>query len=170
MPSPLFRLTLQAALFSVASTLLAQSITMCRAKIFTSIDLVSLIQFMLIAIMMTPPNYAFQKWLEEKWPARPVVKRGGKEVGMGKGDAEGKLSVRNTVKKFLLDQSLGAAANTAGFVILLSLLRGHGLDVAMKTVQKVRPLFLPTLLATTLIPSALGIPSLIKARSRRSTR
>jgi protein Mpv17 len=138
MPSPLLTVTLQAALFSLASTLLAQCITMYRAQTLGPINATSLIQFMLIAILMTPPNYGFQKWLEGRWPARPAG-RGQLDGRTGIEKGNGKLDVGNTAKKFILDQSLGAAANTAGFIVLLNLLRGHGLHAATREVQKVSP-------------------------------
>lgn len=74
---------------------------------------------------MTPPNYQFQKWLEGRWPARSGKKK------------QGSLSISNTIRKFLLDQSLGAAANTVAFIVLVNLFRGRGLEMAMKEVQRV---------------------------------
>ena len=71
MPSAVLTVTLQTAIFSIASTLLAQSIAMYRAQKLRHIDPISLLKFMLIAIIMTPPNYFYQKLLEDSFPARP---------------------------------------------------------------------------------------------------
>lgn len=133
MDSPVISVTIQAAGFSIASTLLAQSIAMYQAQKLSWIDPVSLFQFMLIAVVMTPPNYMYQKFLEDSFPSRPETS--------GK-DAEGvKLSIGNTVKKFILDQSIGAFVNTLMFILLVDVFKGNGIDKIVVDLRRVsRPL------------------------------
>jgi hypothetical protein len=137
MPSPVLTVTLQAAIFSIASTILAQSITMYRAQKLRPIDPISLLKFMLIAIIMTPPNYFYQKLLEDSFPARPepeTSKRGEKD---GTSPEKGKLSVSNTILKFLLDQSLGALANTVMFIVLVDVFKGYPAEIVVRDVHRV---------------------------------
>ena len=50
---------------------------------------------------------------------------------------EQKLDLRNTAIKFVLDQTLGAAVNTALFLFLIKLLRGGSLESCFGNVGKV---------------------------------
>lgn len=129
MDSPLLSITVQAAGFSIASTLLAQGIAMYQAQQMSTFNLISLFQFMVIAALMTPPNYLFQKRLEEAFPSK-VLKENEKTAT---------LSIPNTVKKFLLDQSAGSFTNTVAFILLVGLFKGKSLDRIMADVQNVRP-------------------------------
>lgn len=56
---------------------------------------------------------------------------GGKSV-MGK-----KLNKRNTMKKFVLDQTLGSVVNVAAFLGGVRLLRGVSLEESVQAVQEV---------------------------------
>lgn len=138
MSSQIITVTIQGALFSALSTILAQSITAWRQQKLT-IDIPSFFMFILIAIVMTPPNYLYQKFLEDSFPARIPT-----EVNRKKSDGDGvvkrqgdRLSKTNTVVKFCLDQSLGAMVNTAGFILLVGLLRGKEWDLLVNELHQV---------------------------------
>jgi hypothetical protein len=128
MDSPILSVTVQAAGFSIASTLLAQGIAMYQAQRISWFDPISLLQFMVIAAMMTPPNYIFQKRLEDAFPSK-IVKENEKTAT---------LSIANTAKKFLLDQSVGSLLNTLTFILLVGLFKGKNFDGVMADVQNVR--------------------------------
>lgn len=76
---------------------------------------------MAIAVIMTPPNYIYQRFLEDTFPSKGPsgLAANGKAKGEGK-----RLSKSNTLAKFCLDQSLGAMVNTAGFIVLAGLAKG----------------------------------------------
>ena len=79
---------------------------------------------MLIAILVTPPNYLWQKFLEDNFPTN--VKQG--QAPAKKDDekpAKEQLSVKNTSVKFLLDQSIGCWTNTLIFIVLMGLFKGR---------------------------------------------
>jgi hypothetical protein len=128
MDSPILSVTVQAAGFSIASTLLAQGITMYQAQQISWFDPISLLQFMVIAAMMTPPNYLFQKRLEDAFPSKIVKEK----------EKAATLSIANTAKKFLLDQSFGSLLNTLTFILLVGLFKGKNFDRMMADVQNVR--------------------------------
>ena len=130
MSSPVITVTVQAAGFSIASTLLAQAIAMYQAQKLSWVDPISLLQFMMIAILVTPPNYKFQKFLEDRFPSRP-------ESGTEKAGESGPLSIENTVRKFLLDQSVGAVVNTLMFILLVDVFKGYGAERVVTDVRRV---------------------------------
>lgn len=109
--------TLQAAGFSALSTTLAQAITAWQTQDM-SFDAYALLSFMAIAIIMTPPNYLYQKWLEDSFPTS-VPARDGNDKAVGE-----RLSKTHTVIKFFMDQTFGAMANTACFIVLAGLAQG----------------------------------------------
>jgi hypothetical protein len=51
---------------------------------------------------------------------------------------EKKLDIKNTAIKFLLDQSVGAWANTAFFVMGITIIKGGGLSGALTALSEVR--------------------------------
>lgn len=110
---------------------------MYRAQKLRSIDPISLLQFMLVATVMTPPNYFYQKLLEDSFPARPEpeTRNGGEKDGTS--PEKGKLSISNTVLKFLLDQSVGALANTVMFIVLVDVFKGYNAEVVARDVHRV---------------------------------
>lgn len=139
MSSRIISVTLQAAAFSALSTTVAQAITAYHTQKFT-FDALSLLSFMVIAVIMTPPNYLYQKWLEDTFPAKVAAKGERKD----KSENRERLSKSNTVAKFFLDQSIGAACNTAGFIILAGIAKGMSGAEIVKSVNKD---FVPMLLA-----------------------
>ncbi|ODA83330.1 hypothetical protein RJ55_01843 [Drechmeria coniospora] len=130
-PRPIVAATLQAAMLGAISNVLAQFITASRTKTEFSIDWIPVLQFLLFSTVNTPPNFLWQEFLESTFPARPQPlsssgnsRAKGKQQGR-KGQSDRKpeqvvreeipLSVRNTVIKFALDQTIGAAVNTLLF-------------------------------------------------------
>jgi Mpv17 / PMP22 family len=66
----------------------------------------------LFAVLTTPINFFFQSWLEYAFPARPAAPHPKKS---DEKPQESKLSIRNTVIKIVLDQTLAATFNTLAF-------------------------------------------------------
>lgn len=90
--------------------------------------------------MTAPPNYQWQLLLEKWFPAhartspassnskneRDIEKEGARQVE----DACGKpkLNMRNTLTKWFVDcMTVGALVNTVAFLVLMGLMKGHGM-------------------------------------------
>lgn len=82
------------------------------------------VKYALMAVIVTPPNFLFQEWLEETFPTRRL-----EHAPEGDADApQTRFSKRSALTKFLLDQSIGAAVNTAAFIALASAWQDQRLD------------------------------------------
>jgi hypothetical protein len=105
-----------------------------------AIDFVQLFHFALLSLLVTPPNYAFQKFLESSFPTTTISEAQDpnsdlKEVTAG--NTRGRLCIGNTMIKFVLDQSIGASVNTLVFIIAMGTFRGltvSGILALMKQV------------------------------------
>lgn len=145
MTSQLLTVTMQAAVLSALSNILAQGLTAYRSNAYSSFDYVGFTQMVILAILQTPPNYKWQMALEENFPSsgkKPVdaaaikKKDDDAKVEEKKGEKE-ELSIANTVVKFMLDQTVGASLNTIFFIVMINLLRGAGWNAAVTAVQRV---------------------------------
>lgn len=75
----------------------------------------------------------WQQWLEATYPSQvPAPEE--------KAPAKQKLSVLNTAKKFLLDQTIGGPVNTVLFLAAMAGLRGLAADEIIATVKSVSAL------------------------------
>ncbi|KAI5810799.1 hypothetical protein BZA77DRAFT_326612 [Pyronema omphalodes] len=127
--SPVIEATVQAATLSAVSNLLAQSIkSYTESKPFV-FDFTPVIQFVVFTILSTPPNFLWQLQLESWYPSQvPVEQKTEKENSAVKT----KLSKSNIIKKFAIDQLLGAPINTVLFLAFMGYMRGFTGD-ALKT-------------------------------------
>ncbi|CAN8100323.1 unnamed protein product [Discula destructiva] len=137
--SPIVSGTIQSALLSATSNILAQAITAYRSEKSFVIDWVPVFQFLLFTIVSTPPNFMWQDFLESTFPATKTTptaeaissasanneKELDREAREGR-LVEPKLDVRNTAIKFVLDQTAGAAVNTLLFSMFM-----HSIQAAM---------------------------------------
>jgi len=145
MSSRLLTVTAQGAALAAASNTLAQGFTIYRDRTQTlsAFDPVTLFHFVLYSVISTPPNYKWQLWLEDNFPSNPKKKDVAaapekKNDDNVKGEEEKQtLSVTNTIAKFVLDQSIGAAFNTLLFITMINLFRGAGYDKIVTAVQRV---------------------------------
>lgn len=87
---------------------------------------------MAFTALVTAPNYVFQSALEHRFPTRTIPKTQLTQVRAKdkRNDEEllrshGRLNIRNTIAKFVLDQSLSATTNTVLFIVVLGLIRGQ---------------------------------------------
>jgi protein Mpv17 len=139
--SKLLRVTLEGAGMSAVSNTLAQGFNAYKQG-FSVVDPVAFVHFVILAIITTPPNYKWQLWLEETFPSHPE-KPEPKANGKKKDDEKVKkeqhapLSIPNTIIKFVLDQTCGAAFNTVWFIVMINLLRGQSINHIITTVQNV---------------------------------
>ncbi|KIL89598.1 hypothetical protein FAVG1_07178 [Fusarium avenaceum] len=119
---PVVMATIQSAALGGIANILAQVITAYRAGTDVVIDWVPVFQFLLFNVICTPPNFYWQDFLESAFPAHPAESPKAKEV-KGAKKTQPKLSVRNTLIKFTLDQTVGAAVNTLLFSTYVHALR-----------------------------------------------
>lgn len=110
-------------------------------------DVMQILQFMLFTAIVAAPNYIFQMAMEKSFPTRTVprtllqqAQSKDKSCDMELLQTHGQLNVRNTVIKFILDQSLSATANTMLFIVVLGLIKGQSLDYIGEAILKVRRL------------------------------
>ncbi|KAH8121695.1 hypothetical protein ACSS6W_010649 [Trichoderma asperelloides] len=126
-PPPIVQATLQSSLLAAVSNILAQAITAYKKNEAVTIDWVPVFQFVLFAVVSTPPNFLWQDFLESTFPAHPTPppsksspgsskeKNKDKDKSPSSSSSPPKLSLTNTIIKFVLDQTVGAALNTLLF-------------------------------------------------------
>ncbi|KAL4803281.1 hypothetical protein BDV18DRAFT_145551 [Aspergillus unguis] len=145
---PIARATLQAALMSAVSNVLAQGITAYRDNKPFVLDRQPLFQFTTSALILSPLAFLWLEGLEQWLPGDeqgPEPKGPKKENEKGARDGKDKkLNVKNTIAKIVVDQVIGGALNTFMFLSVMGLLRGDSIDVVKDEVQAN---FLPLMLA-----------------------
>ncbi|KAG6045125.1 hypothetical protein E4U39_002717 [Claviceps sp. Clav50 group G5] len=148
-PNPIFSATLQAALLGAISNILAQLIQSYRNQTALEVDWIPVFQFLIFSIISTPPNFIWQDYLESTFPARnrippssppaaaaaiksqkssqkPAPKKTSPEQQQQQQQHQQPLNIRNTLTKFILDQTLGATLNTLLFSLYI-----HSIHMAM---------------------------------------
>lgn len=118
---------------TVQSTLI--TLCSCIFATFLTGSTPPVVPLLIFTVLSTPPNYLWQQYLERVFPGYTTQKLevddGGKSV-MGR-----RLSKRNTMKKLVLDQTLGAVVNVVAFLGGVRLLRGVSLEESLRVVQEV---------------------------------
>ncbi|CAM1502270.1 Fc.00g042540.m01.CDS01 [Cosmosporella sp. VM-42] len=111
-PHPIVTAMVQSGALGAFANLLAQAITAFRTGTDLTIDWVPVFQFLLFNLISTPPNFLWQDFLESAFPAYPQPPHPKKT---DEKSPPPQLSIRNTLIKFLLDQTIGAILNTLLF-------------------------------------------------------
>ncbi|KAK3298556.1 uncharacterized protein B0H64DRAFT_78097 [Chaetomium fimeti] len=132
MAPPIVTATIQGAVISAISNILAQAITAHQNNTPLIIDYIPVFQYALFALLSTPPNFLWQDFLESAFPAYHMAPTKEAITAASAADdakldtdaargrvIEPRLSKRNTALKALLDQTVGAAANTALFSLFM---------------------------------------------------
>ncbi|KAI9880967.1 MAG: hypothetical protein M1830_009461 [Pleopsidium flavum] len=135
MPSPIVTATVQAAVLSATSNILAQAITAYRKDTSFSINSLPVIHFVIFTLLNCPPNFLWQEYLEQQFPGyttSTAVDNGGKGVTV-----ERTLDMGNTIKKLILDSTVGAAVNTVLFTAVISALKGSSGGEIMVAIKQV---------------------------------
>jgi hypothetical protein len=163
MAPPIVTATIQTAIISAFSNILAQAITAHQTNVLLFplnpqpstlpynpkltpnqqthlvIDWIPVFQYLLFALISTPPNFLWQDFLESTFPAYHMAPtREALASAAAANDAElddeaargaivePRLNKRNTLVKTLLDQTVGAAVNTLGYSMFI-----HGVREGM---------------------------------------
>jgi hypothetical protein len=96
------------------------------------LDTIDVFRFATFSLITTPPNFAWQAFLERQFPsmitanAKPTSRKATSVRSGGTSEEFFRLSINNTVIKFFLDQTLGCWINTLVFLLLLGWLKGKG--------------------------------------------
>ncbi|KFY10251.1 hypothetical protein V492_05105 [Pseudogymnoascus sp. VKM F-4246] len=146
--SPIVRATIQSCLLSASSNVLAQTISAYRTNSPYTISWTPVLHFILYTALNCPPNFLWQQLLEYLFPSRTLHPSSAAIAAASSNDekeldseeathsiVEPRLNGRNTMLKFLIDQSVGGAANTIAFIMIMDGLRGASWDEAWYHVQ-----------------------------------
>ncbi|KAH8654627.1 hypothetical protein BGZ60DRAFT_532992 [Tricladium varicosporioides] len=144
MPSKMVEATTVSCVLVVMGNLIAQFIQAYKSQSSYTIDYTKILQFVLFNALNTPPNFLWQAYLESTFPSTyPVPSSSaihaavdGNEKELDREEktheiVESKLSVPNTIIKFVLDQTIGAAANTIMFSLAFAGFRGATFEQAL---------------------------------------
>ncbi|KAK8159863.1 hypothetical protein IWX90DRAFT_489277 [Phyllosticta citrichinensis] len=149
MPSPIVNATLQAALLSSVSNILAQIIDAYKGNRPFAFNIVEFLRFVVLTFITAPPNYHWQGFLERTFPAyAPSGKASYKATELADRDVEAgesktsvddagyvyaadendkpKLNWKNTMTKWFIDCiTMGAIMNTVAFLVLMGIMKGQ---------------------------------------------
>ncbi|KAE9975510.1 hypothetical protein BLS_002564 [Venturia inaequalis] len=134
----IFNTVLQSATLSIISNILAQVIDAYRKNIPLSLNINPILQFVTYSILNTPLNCYWQDFIESAFPSNVTT-----DVEVpNKTDEKAKalqrkqvFSVKNTLIKFALDQTLGAAVNIPLFIGIIGMTKGQSLDTITNSVK-----------------------------------
>lgn len=96
------------------------------------LDPILMLKFVFYTILNTPPNCLWQQYLEETFPSKkPAPAPSEKPVKL-----QMTLDFSSVFKKFLLDQTLGAAVNTILFIAAMAGINGASTDQIVQAVKE----------------------------------
>lgn len=92
-----------------------------------ALDYVQVFNFALFSILSNPPNILWQSFLEDQFPTNvPSTSPPSEKANSKSRPAETSLSKTNVLIKFLLDQTIGAVANTLMFLAYMGYINAQG--------------------------------------------
>ncbi|RFU31177.1 hypothetical protein B7463_g5167, partial [Scytalidium lignicola] len=136
MAPPIVNVTIQACIMTATSNVVAQLIAANRGNEPYEIDWTPVLQFVIFAAMNVPPNFLWQTFLEQTFPSHSTPSEDKKKNDDAPTTAEPKLSVKNTLIKFTLDQTVGATINTLLYSIAFAGLQGHSMASCAHIAQR----------------------------------
>ena len=92
--SPIQRVTIQASLLNITSTILAQVLKRYKqigSLSFSNIEVLPILHFLFWCLASTPPNFLWQEFLENSFPGYPSAAQNSEKVKI-KVDDDGKVS------------------------------------------------------------------------------
>ncbi|KAI9739206.1 MAG: hypothetical protein M1834_007419 [Cirrosporium novae-zelandiae] len=135
MPSPVITAALQAGSLSATSNVLAQALAAFRHEKPFQLNPIPVFQFALFNFLNTPPNYAWQQFLENTYPGYTDQGKPHDDKDIEKASAK-TLNVKNTFTKFFLDQTLGATVNTILFSLAIGIMKGLSVSEILGVIQR----------------------------------
>ncbi|CAL8574923.1 hypothetical protein XPA_000869 [Xanthoria parietina] len=132
MQKAIARATLQSAFLSLCSSLVATFLTPKKPPI---------VALVVYAILATPLNFLWQQYLERKFPGYHIEKQEANGEVKGAQSAGGgvtikrKLNVVNTLKKMVVEQTLGSMVNVALYLGGVRALQGVPVAECLQAVK-----------------------------------
>ncbi|KAL2001941.1 hypothetical protein VTN02DRAFT_957 [Thermoascus thermophilus] len=150
--SPLTTTFIQSTVLNAIANVLAQLIDQRKHDKPFTLNVVALIQFVLYGILIVPPNFSWQKFIEARYPGFPT--RGSTAPGpppphpLDGDDGDGYVDddllprkekparaaaaaqpsgMRNFAIKWLLDQTVAGVMNILLFIVIINFLKGASL-------------------------------------------
>ncbi|KZF20793.1 hypothetical protein L228DRAFT_249610 [Xylona heveae TC161] len=147
MASPVVVATIQAAILSATSNVLAQAITSYRNDAPFTLDVNALLPFVIFTIISTPPNFLWLGYLEQKLPSTtPAATETAKGKEKEGKEVQSRLNLGNALKKLLIDQIIAGTLNNIAFIAFLAAAKGATTPEVIEAVrQGFPPLFLASL-------------------------
>ncbi|KAG8629058.1 hypothetical protein KVT40_002923 [Elsinoe batatas] len=151
MPSPIVTATVQSTCIACASNVMAQVLDHWNKNDPFTFSLGDFLRFMFLNIIVAPPNFIWQGWLERTFPARKAIpsshRASPEEIELGeadgfiekRGDQEQReyFSWANTFKKWFVDcMTAGAIMNTIAFLVIMGLMKHKSLPEIGQAVRK----------------------------------
>jgi protein Mpv17 len=90
------------------------------------LDVSTLLFFVVWTLISCPPNVLWQIYLEDEFPTHTVNEDGDK-----------RLDKTNIAKKFLMDQSVSASVNTAGYIAAVAAFKGRNTAGIIDDIRRV---------------------------------
>ncbi|KAG9384210.1 hypothetical protein PtrSN002B_005051 [Pyrenophora tritici-repentis] len=119
--------TLQGAVLSITSNVLAQAITSYQDSTPFALNYNQVLQFALFSILSNPPNIIWQGFLEDQFPTNVASAASASEKPTSsKPPTKTSLSKTNVLIKFILDQTIGAVMNTLMFLAYMGYVNAQG--------------------------------------------
>ncbi|KAF1942005.1 hypothetical protein EJ02DRAFT_186605 [Clathrospora elynae] len=119
--------TLQGAVLSITSNVLAQAISSYQGNTPFSLNYAQVFKFALFSILSNPPNIVWQGVLEDHFPTNvPSAAPAAEKPGSKPDPTKTSLSKTNVLIKFVLDQTIGAVINTLMFLGYMGYVNAQG--------------------------------------------
>ncbi|KAF2636441.1 hypothetical protein P280DRAFT_472992 [Massarina eburnea CBS 473.64] len=129
MSSAMISQTLQGAVLSATSNVIAQAMSSYKENTPFTLDTTPILKFMIFSIISNPPNIVWQSFLEDLFPTNvpaslPPSEKTKKNAASKTGPT--RMSKRNLLVKFVLDQTVGAVFNTLMFIVFFAYINDNG--------------------------------------------
>merc|ERR1712225_10956 len=134
MPSPIVNTTIQSCVLNATSDIIAQVLTAYRSSASYTINWIPVLQFTLFNALNCPPTFLWHYFVPSDAAILAAAKNDEKELDREESThtlLDSKLSIPNTIIKFLLDQTIGATINTLLFSLVFAGFRGEGYEEAV---------------------------------------
>ncbi|KAJ4297813.1 hypothetical protein N0V90_005709 [Kalmusia sp. IMI 367209] len=128
MPSAMVSQTVQGAVLSITSNVLAQFITSYKEETPFSLSFLPIFKFAVFSIISNPPNIVWQTFLEDVFPSNVPASPSETQLKDKPKPVQTRTSKRNTLAKFILDQTIGAVLNTLMFLVYMSYANNTGAE------------------------------------------
>ncbi|KAB8227836.1 uncharacterized protein BDW43DRAFT_316440 [Aspergillus alliaceus] len=138
-PSPLTVTLIQSTILNAISNILAQLIDQHKTSKPFTLNPTALLQFVTYGILIVPPNFNWQRYIETQFPGFPSWKTNNNAAPIAADidilpmkeklltpKPKPRSGMWNFAMKFFLDQTVAGVVNILLFIVLINLLKGKG--------------------------------------------